>query len=117
MSSEKTTHFGYYVDLLSLDIDIYEDKWLPYTEGHYDCEFDLVYSQCGGGEDILYFGYTFAKSGQYDGQTNDVVDLEDEKPKYMRYEIIKELLDKYLVTEEECENLPLCQFVLVDTYN
>jgi len=100
MSIERTTYIGLYVDIDKYIDDPYEDKMLPYTEGHKDIEFDLIYDgMCG---DYMYFGKTYGKIDEYEENTKLII---NNNIRLDMIDIIQELIKLGIRLEDEDEIL------------
>lgn len=73
-----------------------DEKYLPYTEGHYDVEFDII----DGCEEykFLWFGKVLADGDKYVGIEPKAIDLEALEP------LRKQIMESYKeVFGEACE--------------
>ncbi|MFW6015867.1 MAG: hypothetical protein ACOCRK_05475 [bacterium] len=61
------------IDLSDLNINVFEEKYLPYVEGHPDVDYSLIYDYMN--KDYLYFGKVLAQS-DYNGFDKEIIEID-----------------------------------------
>lgn len=76
MGVDKKDYVMFAVDITDKKIDFYDDeneKFLPYIEGHKDCEFAIV-DDCMSGR-YCFFGKVLKTAEDYDGFDREPIDI------------------------------------------
>lgn len=91
MGVERKDYIMLAVDIKDRDIDFYDDKnekFLPYIEGHKDCEFSIIDdAMC---EKYCFFGKVLKTAEDYDGLNIEPIDISFDYVSNLKEDICKE---------------------------